>query len=113
FVSVGATEHAMLAAVLADGETILENAACEPEIADLAICLNACGAKITGFGTPEVRIKGVAKLSGTRHQVIADRIEAGTFAIAVAATGGDVLLEGARAEDLGMLIDCLRQAGVT
>ncbi len=113
FVSVGATEHAMLAATLAEGETILENAACEPEIGDLAICLNACGAKISGYGTPTIRIQGVAKLTGGRHQVIADRIEAGTFAIAAAATGGNVLLEGARAEDLGALIDGLRQAGVT
>ncbi len=113
FVSVGATEHAMLAAVLANGETILENAACEPEIGDLAICLNACGAKITGYGTPVIRIQGVAKLSGARHDVIADRIEAGTFAIAVAATGGDVMLEGARADDLGALLDALRRAGVT
>jgi UDP-N-acetylglucosamine 1-carboxyvinyltransferase len=113
FVSVGATEHAMLAATLAEGETILENAACEPEIGDLAICLNACGAKITGYGTPTIRIQGVAKLTGARHQVIADRIEAGTFAIAAAATGGNVFLEGARAEDLGALIDGLRKAGVT
>lgn len=113
FVSVGATEHAMLAATLAEGETILENAACEPEIGDLAICLNACGAKITGYGTPTIRIQGVAKLTGARHQVIADRIEAGTFAIAAAATGGNVFLEGARAEDLGALLDGLRKAGVT
>jgi len=113
FVSVGATEHAMLAAVLAHGETILENAACEPEIGDLAICLNACGAKVTGHGTPVIRVQGVAKLTGTRHDVIADRIEAGTFCIAVAATGGNVFVDGARAEDLGALIDCLQQAGVT
>lgn len=113
FVSVGATEHAMLAAVLAEGETILENAACEPEIGDLASCLNACGARITGYGTPVIRIQGVARLTGARHDVIADRIEAGTFAIAAAATGGNVFLEGARAEDLGALIDALRRAGVT
>jgi UDP-N-acetylglucosamine 1-carboxyvinyltransferase len=113
FISVGATEHAMLAATLAAGETILENAACEPEIGDLAICLNACGARITGYGTPTIRIEGVPRLTGARHQVIADRIEAGTFAIAAAATGGDVMLEGARAEDLGALIDGLRRAGVT
>jgi UDP-N-acetylglucosamine 1-carboxyvinyltransferase len=112
FVSVGATEHAMLAAVLADGETVLENAACEPEIGDLAICLNACGARITGYGTPVIHIRGVPKLTGARHDVIADRIEAGTFAIAAAATGGSVFLEGARGEDLGALIDCLRHAGV-
>src|SRR5262245_48437288 len=112
FVSVGATEHAMLAATLAHGETILENAACEPEIGDLAICLNACGAKLKGSGTPIIHITGVPKLTGARHDVIADRIEAGTFAIAAAATGGNVLLEGARAHDLGALIDCLHQAGV-
>jgi UDP-N-acetylglucosamine 1-carboxyvinyltransferase len=113
FVSVGATEHAMLAAVLADGETVLENAACEPEIGDLAICLNACGARITGYGTPVIHIRGVPKLTGARHDVIADRIEAGTFAIAAAATGGSVFLEGARGEDLGALIDALRHAGVS
>jgi UDP-N-acetylglucosamine 1-carboxyvinyltransferase len=113
FVSVGATEHAMLAAVLAQGETVLENAACEPEIWDLAMCLNACGAKVSGAGTPTITITGVAKLKGARHDVIADRIEAGTFAIAVASAGGDVLLEGARGEDLGALIDHLRRAGVT
>ena len=112
FVSAGATEHAMLAAVLAEGETVLENAACEPEIGDLAICLNACGARITGFGTPVIHIRGVPKLTGARHDVIADRIEAGTFAIAAAATGGSVFLEGARGEDLGALIDALRHAGV-
>jgi UDP-N-acetylglucosamine 1-carboxyvinyltransferase len=112
FVSVGATEHAMLAAVLANGETVLENAACEPEIGDLAQCLNACGARVKGYGTPTIHISGVSKLTGARHDVIADRIEAGTFAIAAAATGGSVFLEGARAEDLGALTDCLRQAGV-
>jgi UDP-N-acetylglucosamine 1-carboxyvinyltransferase len=112
FVSVGATEHAMLAAVLANGETVLENAACEPEIGDLAICLNACGARVAGHGTPIVTIQGVSKLTGARHDVIADRIEAGTFAIAAAATGGSVVLEGARAEDLAALIDSLRRAGV-
>ena len=113
FVSVGATEHAMLAAVLAHGETILENAACEPEIADLANCLNTVGAKVSGAGTPTIRIEGVAKLGGGRYDVIADRIEAGTYAIAAAAAGGDVFLDGARGEDLGALIDCLRRAGVT
>jgi UDP-N-acetylglucosamine 1-carboxyvinyltransferase len=111
FVSVGATEHAMLAAVLADGETILENSACEPEIGDLADCLNAAGAKVSGAGTPIIRIEGVAKLGGARHDVIADRIEAGTYAIAAAAAGGNVFLEGARADDLGSLIDLLRKAG--
>ncbi len=113
FVSVGATEHTMLAAVLAHGETILENAACEPEITDLANCLNTVGAKVSGAGTPTIRIEGVAKLGGGRYDVIADRIEAGTYAIAAAAAGGDVFLDGARGEDLGALIDCLRRAGVT
>src|ERR1700754_1181716 len=113
FVSVGATEHAMLAATLAHGETILENAACEPEIGDLAICLNPCGAKIKGYAPPPIHIPGVPKLHGARHDVISDRIEAGTFAIAAAATGGNVLLEGARGQDLGALIDCLQKAGVT
>jgi UDP-N-acetylglucosamine 1-carboxyvinyltransferase len=113
FVSVGATEHAMLAAVLAQGETILENAACEPEIADLANCLNTVGAKVSGAGTPTIHITGVPKLGGGRYDVIADRIEAGTYAIAAAAAGGDVFLEGARGDDLGALIDALRKAGVT
>lgn len=112
FVSVGATEHAMLAAVLADGETVLENAACEPEISDLAFCLNSVGARITGAGTPTIRIEGVSRLGGGRYDVIPDRIEAGTYAIAVAAAGGDVRLEGARAEDLTALVAALRQAGV-
>jgi len=112
FVSVGATEHAMLAAVLADGETVLENAACEPEIADLAFCLNSVGARITGAGTPIIRIEGVSRLGGGRYDVIPDRIEAGTYAIAAAAAGGEVLLEGARGEDLVSLIDHLRLAGV-
>lgn len=111
FVSVGATEHAMLAAALADGETILENAACEPEIADLAVCLNSVGARITGAGTPIIRIQGVSRLGGGRYDVIPDRIEAGTYAIAAAAAGGEVFLEGARAEDLVSLIDHLRLAG--
>ncbi|MBU6320232.1 MAG: UDP-N-acetylglucosamine 1-carboxyvinyltransferase [Alphaproteobacteria bacterium] len=112
FVSVGATEHAMLAAALADGETILENAACEPEIADLAFCLNSVGARITGAGTPIIRIQGVSRLGGGRYDVIPDRIEAGTYAIAAAAAGGEVFLEGARAEDLVSLIDHLRLAGI-
>jgi UDP-N-acetylglucosamine 1-carboxyvinyltransferase len=112
FGSVGATEHAMLAAVLADGETVLENAACEPEIADLAFCLNSVGARITGAGTPIIRIQGVSRLGGGRYDVIPDRIEAGTYAIAAAAAGGEVLLEGARGEDLVSLIDHLRLAGV-
>lgn len=112
FVSVGATEHAMLAAVLAHGDTVLNNAAREPEIADLADCLNAMGARIEGAGESEIRIKGVTSLKGARHPVVADRIEAGTYALAVAAAGGNVLLEGARFDHLGALIKVMRAAGV-
>ena len=86
----------MMAASLAKGETVLENAAREPEIVNLAECLNAMGAKISGAGTPTIHIDGVESLSGARHRVIPDRIETGTYAMAVAMTGGDVLLEGAR-----------------
>src|SRR5689334_16024993 len=79
FVSVGATEHAMLAAVLASGETVMTNAACEPEIADLADCLNKMGAKVSGAGTPTIRVQGVSRLSGATHAVLPDRIETGTY----------------------------------
>lgn len=113
FVSVGATEHAMLAAVLADGETVLENAAREPEIADLAHCLTAMGARIEGAGTSTIRIQGVASLGGAEFEVLPDRIEAGTYAIAAAAAGGSVRLDGAREEDLGALWHALRAAGVS
>jgi UDP-N-acetylglucosamine 1-carboxyvinyltransferase len=112
FISVGATEHAMLAAVLAKGDTVLRNVAREPEIIDLAECLNAMGARIEGAGESEIRIQGVPSLKGAKHRVVADRIEAGTFAAAVAAAGGDVMLEGARFEHLGALIKVLRAAGV-
>ncbi|MFT3727001.1 MAG: UDP-N-acetylglucosamine 1-carboxyvinyltransferase [Terricaulis sp.] len=113
FVSVGATEHTMLAAVLAKGDTVLRNAAREPEIIDLAECLNAMGARIEGAGESEIRIQGVASLRGTKHPVVADRIEAGTYAIAAAAAGGDVLLQGARFEHLGAVLKFLRSAGAT
>src|SRR5262249_29645579 len=89
FVSVGATEHSMLAAVLARGETTLRNCAREPEIVDLADCLNAMGAKIEGAGGSEINIVGVSSLKGAKHKVVADRIEAGTYAIAAAAAGPD------------------------
>lgn len=112
FVSVGATEHAMLAATLAKGETVLENAAREPEIADLADCLNAMGAKVSGAGTATVTIEGVEKLHGTTHKVMSDRIEAGTYAMAVAAAGGDVTLTNAPVAALGALTIALRDAGV-
>jgi len=113
FVSVGATEHAMLAAVLAQGHTVLKNAAREPEIADLADCLNAMGAKVEGAGNAEIHIEGVTSLKGAKHPVVADRIEAGTYAMAVAATGGNVLLQGARFDHLGAMMKLLRDAGVS
>ncbi len=112
FVSVGASEHAMLAAALAHGDTVLKNVAREPEIADLADCLNAMGAKVEGAGSSEIHIKGVATLKGAKHTVVADRIEAGTYAIAAAVAGGEVLLQGARFEHLGALLKVLRAAGV-
>jgi len=112
FPSVGATEHAMLAATLAKGQTVLENGACEPEIADLAECLNMMGAKITGAGTSKIVIEGVSALKGGTYPVMADRIEAGTYAMAAAAAGGDVTLKGAPVGALGAMIDVLRQSGV-
>lgn len=112
FVSVGATEHAMLAAVLAKGDSVLKNAAREPEIADLADCLNAMGAKVEGAGTSTINITGVTSLHGAKHPVVADRIETGTYALAAAAAGGNVLLQGARFDHLQALIKVLRAAGV-
>ena len=111
-VTVTGTENFMMAAALASGETLLENAAQEPEISDLAELLIAMGAKIEGHGTSQIRIQGVESLKGASHKVVADRIEAGTFLCAVAATGGDVFLKHARAEHLGAVIDKLRDAGV-
>ncbi|WP_027035750.1 UDP-N-acetylglucosamine 1-carboxyvinyltransferase [Mesorhizobium ciceri] len=110
-VSVGATHVLMMAAALAKGETVLENAACEPEIVNLAECLNAMGAKIHGAGTPTITIDGVESLSGARVRVIPDRIETGTYAMAVAMTGGDVVLEGARADLLQTALDVIAQTG--
>ena len=110
-VTVGATHVAMMAASLAKGESVIENAAREPEISDVAACLNKMGAKIEGAGTETIRIEGVASLSGARHPVMPDRIEAGTYAIAVAMTGGDVMLEGARADTLEEPMRILRQIG--
>jgi UDP-N-acetylglucosamine 1-carboxyvinyltransferase len=116
-VTVTGTENLMMAAALADGETVLENAAQEPEIADLAEMLIAMGASIEGHGSSRIRIHGVPRLHGiggaTGHRIVPDRIEAGTFLCAVAATGGDVVLRGARADHLGAVIDKLREAGVT
>ncbi|SHL58546.1 UDP-N-acetylglucosamine 1-carboxyvinyltransferase [Roseibium suaedae] len=110
-VSVGATHTIMMAATLAEGETEIVNAACEPEVVDLANCLKAMGAQIEGAGTPTIRIQGVKRLHGAHHAVVADRIETGTYAMAVAMTGGDVLLQGARADLLESAIEILRQTG--
>jgi UDP-N-acetylglucosamine 1-carboxyvinyltransferase len=110
-VSVGATHVLMMAASLAKGETVLENAACEPEVVNLAECLNAMGARISGAGTPTIHIDGVDSLSGARVRVIPDRIETGTYAMAVAMTGGDVLLEGARPDLLQNALDVIAQTG--
>jgi UDP-N-acetylglucosamine 1-carboxyvinyltransferase len=111
-VSVGATENLLMAATLAAGETELVNAAREPEIEDLARCLIAMGARIEGVGTDRLRVQGVAALHGAVHDIVPDRIEAGTFACAAAITGGTVLLAGARAEHLGAVARTLREAGV-
>jgi len=111
-VTVTGTENFLMAASLAEGETVLENAAQEPEITDLAEMLIKMGAKIEGHGTSHIRIQGVEKLHGCTHQVVADRIEAGTFLCAVAATGGDVVLRHGRADHLDAVIDKLRDAGV-
>jgi UDP-N-acetylglucosamine 1-carboxyvinyltransferase len=111
-VTVTGTENLLMAATLADGETVLENAAQEPEIPDLAEMLIGMGARIEGHGTSRIRIQGVAKLSGTTHRIIPDRIETGTFLCAVAAAGGELLLRGARAGHLEAVIEKLREAGM-
>ena len=113
FISVGATEHALLAAVLAQGTTVLNNAAREPEIGDLAHCLNAMGAKVEGIDTHTLTITGVGSLNGADWSVIPDRIEAGTYATAAAMTGGDVTLTKMRPALLTALTLKLREAGVT
>ncbi len=111
FKSVGATEHTMMAATLANGETVLENAACEPEIVDLADFLNAMGAQVAGAGTDVITITGVSRLNGVEYAVVPDRIETGTFALAVAAAGGDVTLKGAIADHNAALWERMRAAG--
>ena len=110
-VTVTGTENLLMAATLAEGETVLENAAQEPEIPDLAEMLIAMGARIEGHGTSRIRIEGVRELHGVSHRTIPDRIEAGTFLCAVAAAGGEVLLQNARADHLEAAIDKLREAG--
>ena len=110
-VSVGATENLLMAATLAKGETVLANAAREPEIADLANCLNAMGARITGIGTDKLVIEGVEMLHGATRRVMADRVEAGSYAVAAAMTGGNVLLQGADYDTLQAPLDMLVRSG--
>ena len=112
-VSVGATENAMIAASLAKGTSELVNVAREPEIVDLAVCLNAMGARITGHGSDTIRVEGVDSLGDATHRVIPDRIEAGTWAIAAAITGGDLLIEGAYQRHLDALVDMLVETGAS
>ena len=112
-VTVSGTHTALMAAALASGTTVIENAAREPEVTDLADCLNKMGAKISGAGSPRIVIEGVAKLGGARHSVVPDRIETGTYAMAVAMTGGELMLEGARPELLQSALDALEKADVT
>ena len=109
--TVGGTEHIMMTATLAEGQTILENCAREPEIVDLANCLNSMGADVQGAGTDTITINGVESLSGCHHRVIADRVETGTYLIAAAATGGKVKIRDANPEHLEVLISKLREAG--
>ncbi|MFG1418861.1 UDP-N-acetylglucosamine 1-carboxyvinyltransferase [Xanthobacter sp. V0B-10] len=110
-VSVGATHTALMAAALAEGETVIENAAREPEVTDLADCLVKMGARISGAGTATIHVQGTQRLRGARHAVLPDRIETGTYAMATAMVGGDVLLAGARADLLENALDVLRAAG--
>ncbi len=112
-VSVGATHNVLMAASLAKGETVIENAAREPEVADVASCLVKMGAQIDGIGTSTLRIQGRDRLEGAVHHVLPDRIETGTYAFAVAATGGDLLLEGARPELLATALTALERTGAT
>ncbi len=111
FVSVGATEHALMAAVLARGTTVMHNSACEPEIVDLAECLNAMGARVSGAGTKTIVVEGVTSLRGTDWAVVCDRIEAGTYAVAAAMAGGEVRLTKVRPELIAALLDKLAEAG--
>lgn len=111
-VSVGATENAVMAAVLARGETVIENAAREPEIVDLCLCLKAMGAQIEGIGTERLLVQGVPRLYGATHMVMPDRIETASYACAAAITGGDVELLGARGDTLGAVVNSFREAGI-
>jgi UDP-N-acetylglucosamine 1-carboxyvinyltransferase len=111
-VSVGATENALMAAALADGETVIDNAAREPEISDLCRCLVAMGSEIDGIGTERLIVQGRKSLHGAEHRVMPDRIEAGSYACAAGITGGDLLLEGARVEDMAAILAGLSEAGL-
>src|ERR1700734_3608288 len=111
-ITVTGTEDLLMAATLAEGETILQNCAREPEVADLADLLNKMGAKIEGAGTPTIRVKGVSKLKGAKHRIIPDRIEAGTFIIAGAMTGGDLIIAGCDPTHLDALLSKLKEVGV-
>ena len=112
-VTVGGTHTAIMAASLADGTTVIENAAREPEIGDVADCLNKMGARISGAGSSRITVEGVTKLHGARHAVLPDRIETGTYAMAVAMAGGDILLQNARPELLQAALDVVARTGVT
>jgi len=111
-ITVTGTEDLLMAATLAEGETVLQNCAREPEVEDLADLLNKMGAKIEGAGTPTIRVKGVSKLKGAKHRIIPDRIEAGTFIIAGAMTGGDLNVSGCEPKHLGALLSKLKETGV-
>src|ERR1700726_4323730 len=111
-ITVTGTEDLLMAATLADGETILQNCAREPEVADLAALLNKMGANIEGAGTPTICVKGVSKLKGAKHRIIPDRIEAGTFIIAGAMTGGDLNIAGCDPSHLSALLSKLHEVGV-
>ncbi len=112
-ITVTGTEDLLMAATLAEGETVLENCAREPEVSDLAALLNKMGARIEGAGTHTIRVQGVAKLHGARHRIIPDRIEAGTFIVAAALTGGDLMVQGCDPSHLGALLEKLSECGVT
>ncbi len=111
-ITVTGTEDLLMAATLADGETVMQNCACEPEVADLADLLNKMGASIEGAGTPTIRVKGVAKLHGAKHRIIPDRIEAATFILAGALTDGDLNIEGCEPRHLAALLQKLQEVGV-
>jgi UDP-N-acetylglucosamine 1-carboxyvinyltransferase len=112
-ITVTGTEDLLMAATLAEGETVLENCAREPEVSDLATLLNKMGARIEGAGTHTIRVQGVTKLHGARHRIIPDRIEAGTFIVAAALTGGDLMVQGCDPSHLGALLEKLAECGVT